>query len=570
MKPIHLLIIDDNEDDRVLYKRLLSKDYGEYYTISEAINGEEGLTICKNNPPDCVLLDYDMPDMNGIEWVEKIMIDLEVSIPIVMLTGQGNKELAKIAIQKGIIDYVVKSNITTEGLHRIIDTTIEKSKLLDQVAIQKHELETLAHSDHLTGLKNRFSFEAILDEEIKRSKQQHLSFALLFLDLDDFKRVNGEFGHDVGDLLLNEVAFRLTHALHENDTLARFGGDEFAILLENITHIRYAGIIADKLIHSLDKTYVIDEKEVSAKASIGIACYPEAGTTRSELLKSADMAMYHAKGKGKSCFKYFTENLNTKFNKQIQLQHLSNDSIINDECHLLYQPIYNTTDLKIVSVEALIRWNHPTLGIIEPDEFIPIAEQSGTINSIGSWVLEHALDQYSDWIHNQLRQPLKIAINVSPSQLLDKQFVALLKRLVSQYSLDPTNITIELTETAIMRPNDILDSLVSIDSLNIKIAIDDFGTGFSSLRHLCALPIDVIKIDKSFVQSIHSNPNMAKMVKSIIAMAQNLELAVVAEGVTTKEQFQFLQENGCDYVQGFYLSKPLNPNEVSKLLCHKK
>ncbi|PHQ78471.1 MAG: hypothetical protein COB66_08855 [Coxiella sp. (in: Bacteria)] len=567
MEPIKLLIVDDNEDDRILYKRLLLKKYKNVYTITEANNGEEGLAACKTTPPDCVLLDYNMPDMNGLEWVDKITADPQcAAIPMVMLTGQGSEKLAALAIQKGVFDYAVKANLMAEELHHIIGNTIEKARLLDQVDAQRNELEKMAHHDHLTGLDNRFSFEKALNLEIKRAKRHNLLFAVLFLDLDDFKKVNDEFGHDIGDLLLNEASSRLTYSIRDNDSIARFGGDEFAIILENINHARYAGVIASKIIQSLETKYIIENKELSVKASIGIACYPLAGKTTTSLLKSADMAMYHAKNSGKSCFKYYTESLNDKFQKKMQLERLSHDAIVNDECYLLYQPIYELATQQIVAVESLIRWNHPDFGTIEPDEFIPIAEETGAIDPIGQWALRQALQQYSEWMANHSDHPLQITINVSPIQLLDNTFIELLNYLLKKFKLDPSHVAIELTETAIMKSDGIIDNLRHIHSLGMKIAVDDFGTGFSSLRHLYELPIDIIKIDISIISKVTMDDTMVKMVKSIISIAQHFGLDVIAEGVETEEQLHFLKEASCTYAQGFYFSKPLPPNEIAKLL----
>lgn len=441
-----------------------------------------------------------------------------------------------------------------------------------QLAEQTQELTQLAHHDFLTGLHNRASFEIALEQEIARASRFNLHFALLFIDLDNFKKINDDLGHNIGDVYLQEVAARLKQCVRETDIIARIGGDEFALILEGIEHKRQAGIVASKIFAEFDKEYRIGNRQVLISGSIGIACFPESGNTVTQLCKHADIAMYRAKEHGKRQWQYFTTELDERFSKLIKLENALASALENEEFYLEYQPKFNIVDNLIIGAEVLLRWKNPELGQISPEQFVPVAEEIGLISSIGSWVLEKACQHFKEWklINRENHLGFDLAVNISTRQLVDNSFMQTLKKLIAQYKFNPHYITIELTETAIMSKSHMLENLHEIADLGVKIAIDDFGTGYSSLSYLRKLPIQIVKIDKSFLDGLLQDQNAEKIVKSIIAMVKNLDFEIVAEGVEHGGQKEFLINNGCHIAQGFYLAKPMSAADFTALLKQQK
>lgn len=437
-----------------------------------------------------------------------------------------------------------------------------------QLSKQTEELSQLAHYDYLTDLHNRATFEKTLESEISRASHFDMKFGLLFIDLDNFKKINDDLGHNIGDIYLKEVAKRLKKCVRETDTIARIGGDEFALIIEGIEHNRQASIVAKKIFKEFSKEYVIGNRTLSISASIGIACFPEAGSGVVQLCKHADIAMYCAKEHGKRQWQFFTAELSEKFNRLLHLENALSDALENNEFYIQYQPQYNIVDNIIIGVEVLLRWRHPELGEISPEVFVPIAEEMGIISVIGSWVLESSCPEFKAWsaINKSKGLGFDFAVNISTHQLTDHSFMRTLKKLIAQYKFNPMDITIELTETTIMTKKFMLENLNEIADLGVRIAIDDFGTGYSSLSYLRELPIQIVKIDKSFLDDVLIDESAEKIVKSIVAMVQNLDLEVVAEGVENSGQKQFLINNGCHIAQGFYLSRPLSAEKISHLL----
>ena len=453
--------------------------------------------------------------------------------------------------------------------------SIQINKVLYQFTIEEEtnqKLQYQANYDYLTALHNRAAFERTLNEEFARAHRFNNRFALLFIDIDDFKHINDNLGHHTGDIVLKEVADRLQQCLRETDFLARVGGDEFSIIFQDIESTNEAGIIAEKIQQTLATSVSISRQNVIISVSIGVACYPTAGNTASELLKHADIAMYQAKENGKKQWQYYTPSLNEQFSRQIQLQNSLQNALIDNEFYFLYQPQYNVVEDKIIGVEALLRWQHPSLGVISPKEFIPIAENMRLIDTIGFWILEQACLQCQCWLkkYPRLNLAFELAINLSSQQLFDQKIFLKLSQLIKRYHFNPHNLVIELTETAIMSKEIMIENLQEITDLGIRIAIDDFGTGYSSLNYLRQLPVHIVKIDKSFIDDIPENENANKVVKAIITMVKSLGLDIIAEGVETKEQQQFLIEHGCHIMQGFYMATPMSVEEINKLLDDEK
>jgi diguanylate cyclase len=566
MTKIKILLIDDNEDDRILYQRLLSRVDGVGYHVTEISEANDAWEICQQDRPDCIILDYEMPGMNGMEFLGQLKQHKKMAnIPLLMLTGQGSEQLAAQAIKLGALDYLIKSQMTSDTLHQSIVKMIEKGSLLVTVDAQRKELEKLAKNDYLTGLLNRYSFEEILLQEIEVASTQSQKLAILFIDLDDFKKVNDEQGHDAGDLLLKKVAILLEKSIRGSDILARFGGDEFAILLRDIDHQDSAGKIASKIIDNIQHGVELHESKVSVTVSIGVACYPEAGSSTTELLKHADIAMYRAKHYGKNSAAYYTNALGKKVAQQLEMESNMRSAVDMDELILLYQPIFELQTGQIIGAESLIRWRYKDRELLLPEKFLPVAEETGLINPIGHWVLEKALSQHAQWLKVSNTYST-ISVNVSASQVMDDVFIDLLEMLIEHYKLPPHTVVIELTETVVIHTADVSQNLLRLSAIGVRIAIDDFGTGYASLKHLYSLPIDMVKIDKSFVMGLFEDENAIKIIRSIIFMAEQFGLEVVAEGIETEDQLKKLKENNCQYGQGFHLDRPITAEVIEERL----
>ncbi len=427
------------------------------------------------------------------------------------------------------------------------------------------QLKILAHYDMLTGVPNRYLFTKRLESLIQTSRRYNQQFAILFLDLDRFKYINDTLGHQAGDLLLQKVAQRLKGILRKKDTIARIGGDEFVIILPNLNHIREAIQTAEIIIETLKTSFILNGQEVYISTSIGISFYPHDGEDIETLIRNADRAMYQAKASGRNHFELYHSEFYANDKQVFLLENLLRKAIVQNEFELYYQPQIHTQTKHIYGVEALLRWKHPEKGFISPGEFIPIAEESGLIVPISEWVLMQACEDLKK-LH--LHYPhLKMSVNISAIHFQQSDFIKTLQQIIERSNINPRFLELELTESTIM-PNALksIEQLVKLKQLGLKIAIDDFGTGFSSLSYLHRFPIDILKIDQSFIKNLSSYQDDASIVTAIIKMGHNLRLSVVAEGVETEKQFKLLQKQGCDYVQGYYISKPLPFNELQEFL----
>jgi diguanylate cyclase (GGDEF)-like protein len=387
----------------------------------------------------------------------------------------------------------------------------------------------------------------------------------LFVDIDNFKLINDSLGHDAGDILLQKIAKRLTLFTREGDTIARFSGDEFVIIFITNSTCNVV-LLAQKILDKISKPVQIKNQEIVVTASVGVSAYPKDGEDATTLLKNADMAMHLAKDQGRNNFKLYDETIHQQAQNNLEMQIQLRNAIVCNEFMLLYQP---TIDLKtnlIIGVEALVRWNHPKRGIIHPAEFIPIAEQSNIMVSLGEWIFRNACLQNKAW-QDQGLKPIRMAINVSGIQLIRENFVDMVELALSDAKLDPKYVEIELTESIIMddkKKN--LTTLMRLNDLGVGLTIDDFGTGYSSLNYLREFPVQKLKIDQSFIHESLTQPKNATIVEAIIAMGHSLKLSVLAEGVETPMQLEFLRNNLCDEVQGYLFGQPMTSQEFSKLL----
>jgi diguanylate cyclase (GGDEF)-like protein/PAS domain S-box-containing protein len=418
-------------------------------------------------------------------------------------------------------------------------------------------IDYLAHHDALTGLINRYNLENRLDQALLSAHRDGLLVAVMFIDMDRFKTINDTLGHHVGDQLLIEVARRLREGVRESDIVARLGGDEFIVVLTHITDEMDAAPLADKILRSLGQPYIFDGKELHSTPSIGIAVYPGDGEDGPSLMKNADTAMYHAKEFGRNNVQYFTPAMNAAASERLGLENDLHQALRNNQLHLHYQPQVRSRGGGVFGVEALARWRHPVHGDISPLKFIPIAEESGLIEALGSWVLEAACRQLGAWRAEGVAD-LRMAVNLSAQQLRSPGLVQSVDALLKRHGLKGRDLELEITESVAMEnPERAIDQLQALRDLGIQLAIDDFGTGYSSLAYLKRLPIQVLKLDRTFVRDIETDPSDAEISAATLALAHNLGLKVVAEGVETEAQRDFLIRHQCDFMQGFLFSKPL-------------
>ena len=429
----------------------------------------------------------------------------------------------------------------------------------------EEDLRFLASFDTLTGLPNRTLFQDRLNHAITQAHRANNIVALLFLDLDRFKHINDSMGHHVGDLLLKAVARRLQNAVRDGDTVARLGGDEFTIILEGVAKTKAATLISEKVLRAFQTPFLLDDKTLTISTSIGISLYPNDADNADSLIKFADTAMYHAKSSGRNNFQFYTSKLNEIATRHVQLESGLKEAIQRKELSLVYQPKFCLRDGSLTGLEALLRWYHTELGPISPVEFIPLAEETGIITQIGHWVINHACQQLAEW--NSLGfNGITIAVNLSARQL-KADIISTIEVALAVSGLPAQSLELELTESMIMgNPQESVSILSKLKALGLTIAVDDFGTGYSSLSYLKRFPIDTLKIDREFVRDITNDPDDAAITSAIIALAHSLDLNVVAEGVETQEQLNFLAMQGCDQVQGFLLSKPLNAEDCLTLL----
>ncbi len=441
------------------------------------------------------------------------------------------------------------------------------------ITIQKaHEDKIIhqAHFDSLTLLPNRFLSLDRLTHSCNEAKRENKHVALLFLDLDDFKKINDTLGHETGDQLLIDAAQRLLSVVRNVDTVGRLGGDEFVIILSGLNEINEVSAIVDNLLNTFREVFSIKNRELMLTASIGVAIYPNDANSASELLRNADAAMYSAKKSGRNTYSYFTQEMNKSAQRRLAIEEQMHGALARNEFSVHYQPKINISTGKIMGAEALLRWNNPALGNISPDEFISIAEQTGMIIPLGKFILAAAVEQSAFWQKKQL-SGFQIAVNLSPRQFRDVELVTFINNCLTKFNVPAHSLELEITEGVLLTGhNYVKQVLKSITRLGIKIAMDDFGTGYSSLSYLRTYPFDVIKIDRSFINGLTNSKQDEALINAVISMSCALDLTVVAEGVETEEQYLRLKQLGCDYAQGYLFSKPLTKNAMTHLLATTK
>ena len=557
--------------------------------ISLALNdAPTGVHIRRVNDNLLLFAAHPNSDMQNL-IVQSALVVLLGLLLVVVVTGGGLvtvlarhivrpvARLGTVAAEIGSGNWDIESGI--ESTDEIGDLARAVESMARNLKEADDRVRFLAYHDNLTGLPNRAMFREYLTRALSQAERAEQKLGILFLDIDGFKRINDTLGHQAGDLLLKEVARRLSSRLREEDMLthvddgkkpegllARLGGDEFIVLLTSIHDLHGPGTVARRFIKTLGETMILNGQECNIGASIGIAIYPDDGADAGELIKHADIAMYHAKGLGKNAYQYFQSSMNSAVLERAALEAKLRKAMTDHHLSLHYQPQIDPLSMQVLGLEALIRWTDPESGPISPGAFIPLAEETGLILSIGEWVIDEACRQARQWDIRGL-PAVPISVNVSGVQF-ERQDVAEIVRLaVSRHHLPPGRLEVEITESAIMRhPERAVAALKSLRASGVGVALDDFGTGYSSLSYLRRFPIDTLKIDRSFILEIDTNHEDAEIVAAIVAMAHTLGLRVIVEGVETEAQLKVIVAKHCDIVQGFVFSRPLPASEIPALL----
>jgi diguanylate cyclase len=557
---VSVLLIEDNPGDARLVEILLT-EAGPFpcFEVTRAGRLGEALERLDRLDFDVILQDLSLPDSSGLEKTVDQMRIASPRTPVVVLSSQDDEEMALQALQCGAEDYLVKGRGDDDLIARSIRYAIERKKAEERLAY-------LAQYDPLTDLANRALFHDRLGQALARTEREGNMVALMFLDLDRFKAVNDKLGHSGGDELLKEVARRIKRRVRESDTVARIGGDEFAIILENLSDAQDAAPVAQDILDRLSEPVVLDGYEILLTASIGVAVRPPSEGDR--LLKDADTAMYRAKERGRNTYEFYTEEMNVQAFELLTLRNMLHRALGREEFVLYYQPQVELTTHKIIGAEALLRWQPPDLGIVSPMKFIPVLEDTGDITRVGEWVLRTACCQGKAWQESGLG-PLKVAVNLSTRQFSQRNLVDTVAGILEETGLDPYYLELEVTESLLMEDieagSKMLNELKTVVD-GLRVSIDDFGTGHSSLYNLKSFPIDLLKIDRLFVRDVATDADSAAITSAIIRLAHDLRLKVIAEGVETEEQLVYLREWGCDEAQGFYFGRPLPVNEFARLL----
>ncbi|HWM43916.1 MAG TPA: EAL domain-containing protein [Burkholderiales bacterium] len=555
----NVLLIEDNAGDARLIQEMIREDPSAPFNVHCADRLSRGLEHLAGGETGLVLLDLSLPDSMGLETFSRVYAH-SPTVPIIVLTGNDDQTIALSAVKGGAQDYLVKSRLDRELLVRSMQYSIERKRYQVQ-------LEHQANYDALTGLPNRNLLHDRLRQAVY-SQRLPRSIAVVFMDLDHFKFVNDSLGHSTGDLLLKAMGERLRTVLREGDTVGRVGGDEFVLILNDQSNEEIIYRAMQRIAAKVSEPISIEGKELHVTCSAGISIYPQDGRDVETLLKNADAAMYRAKEHGRSNFQFYTSEMNERVSERLSLENALRRALERSELTLHYQQKTSLKTGRIVGAEALVRWLHPEWGLVRPARFIPLAEETGLIVSIGEWVLREACRQTREWLDAGL-EPGAVSVNLSVRQFRQEGLVRTVSRILEETRLNPAQLEMELTESMVMGNVDAaIAVLQGLKQLGVALSVDDFGTGYSSLSYLKDLPIDTLKIDRSFVRDIGSGAEAEDgvLAQAIISLAHALHLKVIAEGVETDAQLRFLRRHGCDEVQGFFYGEPVPPDAHRVLL----
>ena len=554
--PRRILIVEDNPDYALLTAEMV-REPGRN-AIADTVSTLSGaLELIADEEFDCVLLDLSLPDSDGVAGLTRVRAQAP-GLAVVVLSGTDDEAIAIGAVRDGADDYLLKGRVDPEMLGRAVNYAIERRRLA-------RELEHLALRDGLTGLPNRTLLTDRLARAIGRAEREPQPVAVLVCDLDDFKLINDSLGHAAGDRVLREVGERLVAAMRPTDSVARIGGDEFVVVCEGVDE-REAVLVAGRIAEALSGQIDTEDDRVFVTASVGIAVATDAAAaTPEDLIRNADAAMYAVKQRGGAGHAFHDAAARERASARLRLQSDLRSAVERDELRLYYQPIVDLATGEAVALEALLRWQHPAHGLLEPARFIPLAEDTGLIVPIGRWVLRESCRQLAAWIQRNPGQAgPAMSVNVSARQLADTNLPADVESALTAHGIEPGRLCLELTETSVMHdPEAALTTLQSLKELGVTIALDDFGTGYSSLSHLGRFPIDLLKIDRSFMVD---DPYAKRIVLGVMGLAHSLGLTAIAEGVEVVEQVEDLKALGCEQAQGYYFARPEPPDRAETRL----
>jgi diguanylate cyclase (GGDEF)-like protein len=556
-KPLRILIVEDSENDAELLLRALHQ--AGYEPVHERVESAQALRAALAGQDwDLIISDYSLPGFNGLEAL-KLVRDHGGDIPFIIVSGSIGEDIAVTAMKTGAHDYIMKGNIAR--LIPAIERELKDADVRRERWRAEERSRYLAHTDPVTDLPNRVRFHEQVQQAVATSVREGQPMALLLMDLERFKEVNDTLGHKHGDQLLRQVGQRLRDALFSPDTVARLGGDEFGILLPRLASPDDVAIVCKKILAVFDEPIVIVDIPVAVETSIGVALAPEHADNADNLMQQADMAMYRAKKSGGGYVVYAPE-YNPYNPQRLALMAELRDAIEHNQLLLHFQPMVEIKTRRILGNEALVRWQHPRHGLLAPDKFIGAAEHTGLIAPLSRWVLIDALSHCQGARRQGIH--LRVSVNLSARSLHDPHLPEMVENALNTTGAEPGQLTLEITESAIMLdPKRAEETLARLSRMGIRLSIDDFGTGYTSLASIARLPVNEIKIDRSFVAGMLTNKSDATIVRSVIELAHNLDMTVVAEGVETQETFDALAALGCDEAQGYFISRP-QPCEVLK------
>jgi diguanylate cyclase (GGDEF)-like protein len=566
------LVIDDDPVIQGLMKGIL-KTIG--LPIISAMNGDEGLAKARENKIQVILLDNEMPGATGMEVLRKLKAEPALaSVPVIMCTGADSNRVLSECFAAGAIDYLRKPFASAE-LRARVNAVLERQRLLS-------ELTQAARYDRLTGLANRALLSDRLAEAVLRAQANpDAKFAVMFLDFDRFKLVNDTLGHDVGDLLLQAIARRLLHNLRASDgatrdtgatTVARLGGDEFVLLLDGVSSMNDAEQVANRLLVALDRPYQLGSNTVRSTASIGTVLSAPHYELADDMLRDADIAMYEAKARGKACHVIFNDGMRNTVHERVAMENALHAAMGTPDLYLVYQPVFELDSSAVSGIEALARWSHPQMGVIEPDIFIPVAEEAGFVLPLSAWVLQQSCEMFvrlrDECAATARKAPSYVSVNMSRLQFSDSNFVENLLRTVREAGMSPDQLQIEFTEQHVEQHRTLAQPLLlELRKHGVRLALDNFGSGHSSLLCLQEFPIDCVKVDRALLANASRGREFAALLHAVITLAENLNLQVIAEGVETTNQLVLLQALGCPFAEGFLLAPPMEAEEISQFFA---
>jgi len=562
---LKILLLEKQAGDAILIRDLLDKQSAPEYIIEHSDSIHNATQLLGEGTIDVILLDIAIVRSTTLPIFSELQAKF-AHIPILFLSDLEDEYDCALLAKKYEQDYLVKQNLSSTYLQRSIRFAIERNWMMEQLDKARQIEQHLAYHDVLTGLPNRQLFQDRLDQILKQAKRRESMVSILSLDLDGFKRINDTLGHGIGDHILKIMSQRLKSCIRKSDTVARQGGDEFIIILNEVGNEKHAIKVAKKILTSLVEPINIDSHSCRLTCSIGVSIYPSDGQTASNLVKHAEIAMHRAKKQGRNTYQLYNLSMDAEALERLELENNLHLALEQREFKLLYQPKLNLASGKIEGVEALIRWNHPTLGRISPNKFIPLAEETGLIEKLGEWVL-HTACIHAKTLTQEGFPGIRFSVNLSNKQFRNKHIHEMIEQILTKTGLAPEYLGLEITESSIMKDvSYTIKVLRRLKEKGIKIFIDDFGTGYSSLSYLKKLPIDVLKVDRSFLEGIPEDKENKSITSAIIFLAHNLGLEVVAEGVETPKQLSFLRSMRCNSIQGFLFSKPIEFEELKQLL----